>query len=106
MTNQINTYPALLVQLFKTTSNFDYKMNDLLHQFNCTKIGEIENGIAKAFCVDNYESFNGERPIIHKGYPDLHFSLTNYVVNVESVTIRYKPWHQTHPKYNQIQNNF
>jgi hypothetical protein len=106
MTNQVNTYPGILVQLFKMTGNFDYKMGDLLHQFTCTRIGEIENGMAKAFYVDNYESFKNERSILHKGYPDLHFSLTRYVVNIESVTLQWKSWHQTHPKYNQPQNNF
>jgi hypothetical protein len=90
MTNQVNTYSAILVQLFKMTGKLDYKMGDLLHQFTCTRIGEIENGMAKAFYVDNYESFKNERSILQKHSPDLYFDLNRYVVNIESVTLQWK----------------
>jgi|TARA_R100000656_G_scaffold7903_4_gene9121 hypothetical protein len=82
------TYPAILVELYERTARFNGR-GKLLHSFNCTRIGEMENGVAKAFYVDNYESFHGERPILHKGHPDIHFNYRRYDVHMESITLQH-----------------
>jgi len=81
------TYPAILVELYERTGRFTERK--LLHSFNCTRIGEMENGVGKAFYVDNYESFHGERPILHKGHPDIHFNYRRYDVQMESISVKH-----------------